>query len=94
VNRSLLLGFALGSAVTAALTTTSGGPAPGPGPADPGRAATRTYENALTPIRDPGPLLADFPRYVEPVVESRRFEAPRLVDDPGADLDVRAWRFS
>jgi hypothetical protein len=43
---------------------------------------------------DPKPILADFPRFVEPVREVARFEAPALIDDPGADLEVRAWRFS
>jgi len=57
-------------------------------------AATRVYENRLTPIRDPQPLLADFPKFVEPIREVARFEAPALVNDPEADLDVRAWRFS
>jgi nicotinamidase-related amidase len=55
---------------------------------------TRVYENRLTPIRDPGPLLADHPEFFEPIRESRRYEAPPLVDEPGADLHVRAWRFS
>lgn len=59
-----------------------------------GRAETRTYENRLTPIENPPPLLADWPEFVQPVVELRRFESPRLVDDQDADLDVRAWRFS
>jgi hypothetical protein len=54
---------------------------------------TRTYENRLTPIEKPGPLLADHPEFVEPVREEARFEAPVLVDDDGADLHVRAWRF-
>src|SRR5690242_8978449 len=57
-------------------------------------APTRTYENRLTPIADPRPILADYPEFVEPVRETARFEAPVLVDDPGADLSVRAWRFS
>src|SRR5262249_18548854 len=57
-------------------------------------AATRIYENKVTPIQDPKPLLADFPEFVQPVVESQRFEAPVLVDDDNADLDVRAWRYS
>lgn len=101
MNRSLLIGFALGSAVTA-FVTYSPGLRPGlagangsdsPG-ASPGLTQPRVYDNTLTPIADPKPLLADFPQYVEPVIESRRFEAPRLVDDPAADLDVRAWRFS
>jgi nicotinamidase-related amidase len=55
---------------------------------------TRKYENRLTRIKDPGPLLADYPEFVEPIKELKRFEAPMLVDDPGADLHVRAWRFS
>lgn len=58
------------------------------------KAPTRTYENRLTRLRDPKPLLADHPEYVEPVRELTRYEAPTLVDDPGADLSVRAWRFS
>ncbi|RUL88192.1 isochorismatase family protein [Tautonia sociabilis] len=55
---------------------------------------TRPYENRLTPIPDPAPILADHPEFVAPITETARFEAPILVDDPGADLDVRAWRFS
>lgn len=58
--------------------------------AEPGR----TYQNRLTPIAQPKPLLADHPEFVEPVRELTRFEAPLLVDDPDADLLVRAWRFS
>ncbi|HLW65387.1 MAG TPA: hypothetical protein VKS79_08720 [Gemmataceae bacterium] len=54
----------------------------------------RQYENHLTPIADPKPLLADHPEFVEPVRESSRFEAPILIDDPKADLSVRGWRFS
>lgn len=56
--------------------------------------ALRAYENRLTPISHPAPLLADHPEFVEPIRETARFEAPRLVDDPGANLSVRAWRFS
>jgi hypothetical protein len=54
----------------------------------------RIYKNKLTPIADPKPLLADYPQYVEPVRDTVRFEAPTLVDEPNADLHVRAWRFS
>lgn len=56
--------------------------------------ASRTYENQLTLLDNPPPLLADYPEFVEPVRELRRFEAPTLVDDEGANLSVRAWRFS
>lgn len=54
----------------------------------------RVYQNRLTLLVDPPPLLADYPEYVQPVEEVRRFEAPVLVNDESADLDVRAWRFS
>ncbi len=57
-------------------------------------AARRKYENRLTPIANPKPILADHPEWIEPVRETRRFEAPILVNDPDADLEVRAWRFS
>ena len=35
----------------------------------------RTYANRLTPIRDPRPLLADYPEFVKPIKEVARFEA-------------------
>src|SRR5215204_5184875 len=54
----------------------------------------RVYENKLTRLKDPKPLLADYPDFVAPVKELTRYEAPPVVDDPRADLDVRAWRFS
>lgn len=54
----------------------------------------RTYRNTLTPIKTSEPLLADHPKFVEPIREVRRFEAPVLVDDDQADLSVRAWRYS
>lgn len=63
-------------------------------PVAPASVPGRVYHNTLTPIQDPQPLLADYPEFVQPVVESRRFEAPLLVNDDGADLEVRAWRFS
>jgi nicotinamidase-related amidase len=55
---------------------------------------TRTYENKLARLKDPKPLLADHPDFVAPVKELTRYEAPPLVVDEAADLDVRAWRFS
>src|SRR5262245_13091529 len=58
---------------------------------EPGR---RVYDNRLTPIADPTPLLADHPEFVAPIREKARFEAPPLLDEGGADLHVRAWRFS
>jgi nicotinamidase-related amidase len=55
---------------------------------------TRVYQNRLTPLREPAPLLADYPDYVEPIRTGPRFEAPMLIDDADADLEVRGWRFS
>ncbi|MBL8817038.1 MAG: isochorismatase family protein [Planctomyces sp.] len=54
----------------------------------------RVYSNRLVRLENPGPLLNDYPEFVQPVVEDVRYESPVLVDDPGADLSVRAWRFS
>ncbi|MBC7815708.1 MAG: isochorismatase family protein [Planctomycetaceae bacterium] len=56
--------------------------------------APRSYSNRLVLLKDPPALLADHPEFVEPVREQRRFEAPILVNEPDADLSVRAWRFS
>jgi nicotinamidase-related amidase len=63
-------------------------------PADDEANAHRAYSNRLTRIADPQPLLAEYPEFVQPVEETVRYEAPRLVDDDGADLEVRAWRYS
>lgn len=56
--------------------------------------AARIYHNRLTRLEHPTPLLADHPEFVQPVIEKTRYEAPVLIDEAGADLDVRAWRFS
>jgi nicotinamidase-related amidase len=52
------------------------------------------YANTLTRLENPPPLLNDHPEYVAPVIEEARYEAPTLVNDPNANLAVRAWRFS
>jgi hypothetical protein len=59
-----------------------------------GEPTPRVYKNDLRPLENPAPLLADHPEYIQPIEEVHRFEAPILVDDADADLDVRAWRFS
>src|SRR5712664_2484812 len=56
--------------------------------------APRVYEHRLTPLKNAAPLLGDHPSYVEPIKTGPRFEAPILIDECEADLDVRAWRFS
>jgi len=78
---STQVGFVIGLLVTLQHVGSAGEP-------------TRVYDNRLTLLQDPPPLLADYPEFVEPVKEVSRFEAPLLVDDEGADLSVRAWRFS
>jgi nicotinamidase-related amidase len=52
------------------------------------------YNNTLTKLESPAPILGDYPQYIQPVIEEARYEAPILVNDAEADLDVRAWRFS
>jgi hypothetical protein len=96
VNHSLMIGFVLGSAATLAVVLGFKVDSPTPLAAKGARPPVpgRSYDNTLTPIANPRPLLADYPQYVAPVVESRRFEAARLVDDAEADLEVRAWRWS
>lgn len=59
-----------------------------------GEPPQRTYVNRLTRLADPKPLLADYPEFLEPVREAVHYDAPPLVDEAGADLSVRAWRFS
>ncbi|MFN6164248.1 MAG: hypothetical protein ACK5AC_17935, partial [Planctomycetota bacterium] len=54
----------------------------------------RVYRNQLRRIESPKPLLADYPEFFEPILEENHFEAPPIVDDPMANLAVRAWRFS
>lgn len=54
----------------------------------------RVYHNRLELLKDAKPLLNDHPEFVQPIEEVRRYEAPILVNDDGADLSVRGWRFS
>ena len=56
--------------------------------------STFSYDARLTPIKNPQPILNDHPDWVEPVRETNRFEAKTLIDEEGADLEVRAWRWS
>lgn len=51
-------------------------------------------KHTLTPVSQPRPILSDYPRYVEPIVESNRYRIPMLIDEPGANLAVNSWRFS
>lgn len=57
-------------------------------------AQTRLYENSLTRVDDPRPILAQAPGFVDPIDEPVRFRSPILIDDAGADLAVDAWRFN
>ncbi len=60
--------------------------------AEPG--APRQYDNTLMPIKEPSAILADHPQFVQPLKEARRFAAAPVIDDEGADLAVRSWRYS
>src|SRR5262245_45624118 len=57
-------------------------------------ANSQDYENRLTPLSKPRPILGDHPEFVEPVREVGRFEAQAIVNQPDGTLEVRAWRFS
>src|SRR5262249_41819892 len=85
--RSPACAFAMSIAVSVAAILGWAADAPTPEP-------PRTYDNRLTLLTDPKPLLADHPEFVEPVREVTRFEAPAVVDEADANLHVRAWRFS
>lgn len=81
------------SLMIAGLMTLSGSFQPagfGQSPSD----ATRSYANRLTKLENPLPLLNDYPEFIQPIEEETRYEAPLLVNDEHADLEVRAWRFS
>jgi hypothetical protein len=54
----------------------------------------RSYSNNLVPIKNPKPLLADYPKYIDPILDETHYQAPPLVNDPNSTLSVRAWRFS
>ncbi len=53
-----------------------------------------TYSNTLRRIASPKPLLADYPEFFEPIREIAHYEAPPIINDPDAQLHIRAWRFS
>jgi hypothetical protein len=51
------------------------------------------YNNILEEIRDPMPLLADYPEYVEPMQYERRYLAPPIVSESDGSLLVHSWRY-
>ena len=51
------------------------------------------YSNALKEIKNPLPLLADYPEYVEPLQYDRRYLAPPVVHEEDGSLIVRSWRY-
>ena len=50
---------------------------------------------APVPVAEPGTLLGDWPAYVEPIApgDYPRYEEEPAVDDVGADLLIRGWRY-
>jgi hypothetical protein len=59
-----------------------------------GSVAPVHYRYTLTRIDNPRSILADYPRYVEPLRCEVRYLAPPVVNDPGGNLQVRSWRYS
>ena len=51
------------------------------------------YSNTLEEIRNPLPLLADYPEYVEPLQYERCYLAPPVVYEEDGSLLVRSWRY-
>jgi hypothetical protein len=51
------------------------------------------YENTLKRIKKPLPLLADYPQYVEPLLDEDRYLAPPVVDEKDGEIIVRSWRY-
>ena len=51
------------------------------------------YNNTLEKIKEPLPLLADYPKYVEPLKYERRYLAPPVVCEEDGELLVRSWRY-
>ena len=52
------------------------------------------YRHSLVRIDKTDPILADYPRYIEPLAAEARYLAPPVVNDPNGDLQVRSWRYS
>src|SRR5436190_538909 len=48
----------------------------------------RTYENRLTPLADPKPLLADHPEALQPTQGAHQLESPRRPAHPGGGQPV------
>jgi hypothetical protein len=55
--------------------------------------STNNYYNTLEKIKDPMPLLADYPEYVQPLQSDHRFLAPPVVDEKAGEMLVRSWRY-
>ena len=73
--------FSLAGALTVvAIGALSGAPAVETEEPPARQTATRDYENRLTRLVAPAPLLADHPEFIEPIRETVRYEAPQLVD--------------
>jgi hypothetical protein len=54
----------------------------------------RTYDNRLVKLENPQSILADYPEFIQPIEEETRYEAAPILEEEGADLEVRAWRYS
>lgn len=51
------------------------------------------YNNTLEKLKEPLPLLADYPKYVEPLQYEHRYLAPPVIYEEAGELLVRSWRY-
>ena len=55
---------------------------------------TAQYKTELRELKNAPPIFADYPNFVQPLKNKKRFIANRLIDDAYGRINVRAWRFS
>ncbi|MEK7398696.1 MAG: isochorismatase family protein [Candidatus Poribacteria bacterium] len=53
----------------------------------------KIYFNSLEPIKNPLPLLADYPEFIEPLQFDRRYLANPIVYEEEGELFVQSWRY-
>jgi hypothetical protein len=80
-GRLIAIGIILAAALMLALNDSRSSAKDAAKPSVKEPAKTTVYKNVLTPLKNPQPLLADHPEFVQPVAEVRRFEALAILDE-------------
>ncbi len=80
-----LLGVSLAFAIVAAATSSRG---------EERGEETRPVNLNLQPLPNAGPLLNQFPEFVQPLRPTRQFGTAAVVDDADPTISVRSWRYS